>query len=85
MTQIFYSMSMTAQRVVAASAGLGMMCSCHSIKHRVVLLMLALAVSSSCKTVTVSKDVILGRGFDCLDLSIGEVEVLSRHEIVLRH
>ena len=31
------------------------------------------------------EDVMLGRGFDSLELSIGEAEVLGRHDIVLRH
>lgn len=31
------------------------------------------------------EDVILGRGFDSLELSIGEAESLSGHEIFLRH
>lgn len=29
--------------------------------------------------------IILGRGFDSLELSIGQAEGLSRHEIVLKH
>ena len=42
-------------------------------------------MDSELQTVTVSKEVILGRGFDSLELSIGEAEVLSRKEIVFRH
>ena len=45
----------------------------------------AVAAYAELQTITVSEDVILGRGFDSLELSIGEVGVLSRHEIVLRH
>ncbi|MCY1309387.1 hypothetical protein D9M70_594780 [compost metagenome] len=44
--QIFFSMSMSAQRVVAASAGRVMVWSCHSIRQRVVRLMLALAIAT---------------------------------------
>ena len=36
------------------------------------------------QTITVSEDVILGRGFDSLELLIGEAEVLGWHEIALR-
>ena len=42
--QIFFSIS--AQRVVAASAGRVIVWNCHSIRHRVVLLMLALAIAT---------------------------------------
>lgn len=45
----------------------------------------AVAAYAELQTVTVCEDVILGRRFDSLELSIGEAEVLSRHEIVLRH
>ena len=44
-----------------------------------------LAAQTELQTATVSEDVILGRGFDCLGLSIGDAEVLSKYEIVLRH
>lgn len=45
----------------------------------------AVAAYPELQTVAVREDIILGRGFDSLELSIGEAEVLSRHEIVLRH
>lgn len=45
----------------------------------------AVVAYAELQTVTVCEDVILGRRFDSLELSIGEAEVLSRHEIVLRH
>jgi hypothetical protein len=45
----------------------------------------AVAAYAELQTVTVSKDVILERGFDSLELSIGEAEIFSRHEIVLKH
>ncbi|MNC50769.1 hypothetical protein D3C75_1000320 [compost metagenome] len=40
------SKSISAQRVVAASAGRVMVWSCHSIRQRVVLFMLALAIAT---------------------------------------
>jgi len=46
MVQTRLSKSMSIQRVVAASAGRVMVCNCHSIRQRVVRLMLAFAISS---------------------------------------
>lgn len=46
---------------------------------------LAVAAHAELQAFTVCKDVILGRGYDTLEFSIGEAEVLSRHEIVLKH
>ena len=45
----------------------------------------AIDPDSQLEPVAIGEDVILGRGFDSLELSIGEAEVLGRHEIVLRH
>ena len=45
MVQIRLSKSMSTHRVVSASAGRVMVCNCHSIRQRVVLLVAALAIS----------------------------------------
>ncbi|MOA51912.1 hypothetical protein D3C78_1751220 [compost metagenome] len=45
MVQRRLSKSISAHRVVAASEGRVMVCSCHSIRQRVVRLMLAFAIS----------------------------------------
>ncbi|RMR04770.1 hypothetical protein ALP93_00238 [Pseudomonas syringae pv. helianthi] len=45
----------------------------------------AIAAHLELQTVIVCEDIILRRGFGSLELSIGEAEVLSRHEIVLKH